>query len=361
MDFQPLQLNKKSLIAPNNMTKIKDLIKELEFIAPPSLQEGYDNSGLIVGNQEASVTGVIFCLDSTEDVIQEAIDRDCNLVIAHHPIVFSGLKRFTGSDYVQRSIIHAIKNDIAIYAIHTNLDNVLYQGVNEKICQKIGLSNLKILAPKSDILSIEICCTNSAADLTKDLNNAVSNNELSGQETNFTCIEGERQTLIKGQFPKVLKGLVSNLCNTYQSSISNGPIFANIHGKSSKIGSGMIGILEEELPVEDFLHQLKESMELELIKHTNLSTDTIKKVAVCGGAGGFLLSRAIAQGADIFITSDYKYHEYFDADNKIIIADIGHFESEQFTIRLLCDIISEKFSSFANYCTSVKTNPVNYF
>ena len=135
------------------MTKIKDLIKELEFIAPPSLQEGYDNSGLIVGNQEASVTGVIFCLDSTEDVIQEAIDKDCNLVIAHHPIVFSGLKRFTGSDYVQRSIIHAIKNDIAIYAIHTNLDNVLYQGVNEKICHKIGLSNLKILAPKSDILS----------------------------------------------------------------------------------------------------------------------------------------------------------------------------------------------------------------
>ena len=343
------------------MTKIKDLIKELEFIAPPSLQEGYDNSGLIVGNQEASVTGVIFCLDSTEDVIQEAIDKDCNLIIAHHPIVFSGLKRFTGSDYVQRSIIHAIKNDIAIYAIHTNLDNVLYQGVNEKICHKIGLSNLKILAPKSDILSIEICCTNSAADLTRDLNNAVSNNELSGKETNFTCIEGERQTLIKGQFPKVLKGLVSSLCNTYQSSISSGPIFTNIHGKSSKIGSGMIGILEEELPVEDFLHRLKENMELELIKHTNISTDTIKKVAVCGGAGGFLLNKAIAQGADIFITSDYKYHEYFDADNKIIIADIGHFESEQFTISLLCDIISEKFSSFANYCTSVKTNPVNYF
>lgn len=123
----------------------------------------------------------------------------------------------------------------------------------------------------------------------------------------------------------------------------------------------MIGILEEELPVEDFLHRLKENMELELIKHTNISTDTIKKVAVCGGAGGFLLNKAIAQGADIFITSDYKYHEYFDADNKIIIADIGHFESEQFTISLLCDIISEKFSSFANYCTSVKTNPVNYF
>jgi dinuclear metal center YbgI/SA1388 family protein len=343
------------------MTKIKDLIKELEIIAPPSLQEGYDNAGLLVGDKNKDVTGVVYCLDSTEDVIQEAIDKNCNLVIAHHPIVFSGLKRFTGSNYVQRTIIKAIKNDVAIYAIHTNLDNVLYQGVNEKICKTLGLEKLKILAPKSNILSVEICCTNAAAELTKDLNNSISNSELSGKETNFTFIEGEQQALIKGQFPAVLKGKVLSLCNTYNSSISNGPIFANVHGKSSKIGSGMIGTLEKDLPTEDFLQVLKDKMNLKVLKHTNICTDNIKKIAVCGGAGGFLLNTAIAQQADIFITSDYKYHEFFDADNKIIIADIGHFESEQFTIRLLCDIISEKFSSFANYCTSVKTNPVNYF
>ena len=343
------------------MTKIKDLIKELEIIAPPALQEGYDNAGLLVGDKNNTVTGVIYCLDSTEDVIQEAIEKDCNLVIAHHPIVFSGLKRFTGSDYVQRAIIMAIKNDIAIYAIHTNLDNVLYLGVNEKICQKLGLEDLKILSPKSDLTAVEICCTDAGAELTRDLNNAISNNELSGQETNFTCIDGGQQTLIKGQFPSVLKGLVAGLCNTYSGSISNGPIFSSVQGKTNKIGSGMIGYLEEEIPTEDFLQLVKNNMNLQLIKHTNINTETVRKVAVCGGAGGFLLRKAISQGADIFITSDYKYHEFFDADNKIIIADIGHFESEQFTINLLCDIISEKFSSFANYCTSVKTNPVNYF
>lgn len=343
------------------MTKIKDIIQELEQIAPSPLQESYDNAGLLVGDKNEVVTGVMYCLDSTEEVIDEAISKGCNLVVAHHPIIFAGLKRLTGSNYIQRTIIKAIQSNVAIYAIHTNLDNVLYQGVNERIAQQLEIEYYKILAPKSELLAVEITCNSAAKDLAKDLNIIFTSHELAGTETQFHCIDGENLSLVKGQFPAILKGLVQKICTTYQSNITQSPVYYKIQGSASKIGSGVIGTLQEEMPIEDFLQFLKDRMELKVIKHTDLCVDSIKKVAICGGAGGFLLKKAIAKQADIFITSDYKYHEFFDADNRIIIADIGHFESEQFTIKLLCSIISEKFSNFANYCTSVQTNPVNYF
>ena len=266
--------------------KIHDLISHLEAIAPPVYQESYDNAGLIVGNPAEPIKGVLLCLDSTEAVIDEAIENGCNLVIAHHPIVFFGLKRFNGSNYVERVVMKAIKNDIAIYAAHTNLDNV-YKGVNAKISERIGLINTRILLPK-----------------------------------------------------------IEDPGNDDPSKV---------------IGSGMIGELESPLQEKDFLHLLKTKMQANVVKHTSLLGKPVSKVAVCGGAGGFLLKHAIKAGADVFITSDYKYHEFFDADGKIIIADIGHFESEQFTIPLLKEIISNKFSTFAVYETEVRTNPVSYF
>ncbi|MEM7102522.1 MAG: Nif3-like dinuclear metal center hexameric protein [Bacteroidota bacterium] len=266
--------------------KIKDLISHLESIAPPVYQESYDNAGLIVGNPSEMLNGVLLCLDSTEAVIDEAIEKGCNLVIAHHPIVFFGLKRFNGSNYVERTVMKAIKNDIAIYAAHTNLDNV-YNGVNAKISERLGLTNKHILLPKNE------------------------------------------------------------------PGVDEDP--------ARVIGSGMIGTLEQPMKEKAFLQLLKDRMQASVVKHTQLLGKPISKVAVCGGAGGFLLKHAIREGAQIFITSDYKYHEFFDADGKIIIADIGHFESEQFTIQLFEELIREKFSTFAVRLTEVNTNPVSYF
>ena len=259
--------------------KIKEITNYIESLAPLFLQESYDNAGLIVGNGEQEITGILICLDSVEEVLEEAIQKSCNLVIAHHPIVFRGLKKLNGKNYVERTLIKAIKNDIAIYAAHTNLDNI-YEGVNAKICQKIGLINRKILVPK------------------------------------------------------------------------------NI---DTQIGAGMIAEISEAMPVQDFLSYLKKKMNLKVIRHTGLLNKNIKKVAVCGGSGSFLLAQAIAQKADIFITGDFKYHEFFDADKQIVIADIGHYESEVFTNELFFEMLSPKFPEISIHITKVNTNPIAYF
>ncbi|MEN0005415.1 MAG: Nif3-like dinuclear metal center hexameric protein [Bacteroidota bacterium] len=266
---------------------IKTLTDYLETIAPSALQESYDNAGLIVGNENTPIKGVLLCLDSIEAIVEEAIALNCNLIIAHHPIIFQGLKRLNGKNYVERTVLKAIKHDIAIYAIHTNLDNVYYQGVNAKIAEKLQLVDTKILSPK--------------------------------------------------------------------------PTAASVGLPESSVGSGMIGKLAAPMTERAFLQFIKDQMQVSCIKHTQLLGKPVEKVAVCGGAGGFLLKQAIRQGADIFITSDYKYHEFFDADGHLVIADIGHYESEQYTIELLHEIISQKFSNFALYCTNLDTNPVRYF
>jgi dinuclear metal center YbgI/SA1388 family protein len=259
---------------------IRDITSHLESIAPAHLQESYDNAGLIVGHPDTEVTGVLTSLDCTEDIIAEAKARGCNMVVAHHPIVFRGLKRFNGNDYVERTVIKAIKEDVAIYAIHTNLDNVRHQGVNERIAQRLGLENLRLLGPKNE---------------------------------------------------------------------------------EKTIGSGMVGELPTGMAEEVFLRHLKTSMDASLVKHTQLLNKEVKTVALCGGAGGFLLSQAKKAGAQVFVTSDYKYHEFFDADGEIIICDIGHYESEQFTTQLLAELLTKKFPTFAVLCTELTTNPVCYF
>jgi dinuclear metal center YbgI/SA1388 family protein len=263
--------------------KIKALTQFLEKIAPLHLQENYDNAGLIVGDFETEIRGVLFCLDSTEAIIEEAIRTGCNVVVAHHPIIFRGLKKINGKNYVERTIILAIKNDIAIYAIHTNLDNVLQNGVNQRFAERLGLNNLQILSPKKDLVS-----------------------------------------------------------------------------PNPNIGAGVIGTLEKPVSELDFLHFIKEKMAAGVVRHTELQGKMIEKVAICGGSGSFLLPDAIRAGAQIFVTADFKYHEFFDADSQIIIADIGHFESEQFTINLFCELFNENFSTFALRLAETRTNPVFY-
>ena len=258
---------------------IQDVVQVLEQIAPPHLQESYDNAGLITGVPDTRLTGVLFCLDSTEAVVEEAIRKNCNLVVAHHPIVFRGLKRFNGRNYVERTVISALRNDVALYAIHTNLDNVYRHGVNEKIAEKIGLRDTRILAPKPG---------------------------------------------------------------------------------TPEIGAGLIGELARPVSEVDFLQHLRRTMQTACVRHTALRDRPVQRVAVCGGAGSFLVSDALRAGADVFVSADFKYHEFFDAEGRLVIADIGHFESEQFTIELLFNLIREKFPNFALHLTETTTNPVHY-
>lgn len=257
---------------------IRDITDYLEDIAPLHYQESYDNAGLIVGDHRTEVKAALFCLDATEAVVEEAVELGCNLIIAHHPIIFRGLKRLNGYHYTERAVLRAIRNDVAIYAIHTNLDNVLRSGVNERIAQKIGLQHLQVLRANQDEMT----------------------------------------------------------------------------------GSGVTGSLPKPMSSIDFISYLIDRMELPGLRHTDLVKEQISKIALCGGSGRFLLEDAIQHGADAFISADFKYHEYFEANDRIVIFDIGHYESEKFTIELLFELITGNFSTFAGYCTKVNTNPINY-
>ena len=260
--------------------QIKDILSILEAVAPPHLQETYDNAGLIVGDPEAAVSGILFCLDSTEAIVDEALSLGCNLIVAHHPIVFKGLKRLNGATYIERTVMKAVRENMAIYAIHTNLDNVYRQGVNAKIGEKIGLTGTRILLPKP--------------------------------------------------------------------------------GGNPEFGAGLIGRLSAPMEEKAFLQHIKSVMNTNCVRYTTLRGHPVEMVAVCGGSGSFLLSEALRSGADAFVTADFKYHEFFDAEGQLVIADIGHYESEQFTMELLYDIIREKFPTFALHLTKKDTNPVHY-
>ncbi len=337
--------------------KITELTSWLETIAPPMYQEDYDNAGLIVGNPEASVTGILCCLDSTEAVVQEAIEKGCNLIVAHHPIVFKGLKRLTGRTYVERVLLLAIKNDVAIYAIHTNLDNVYHQGVNAKICEKLGLESTRVLSPKKVLRRMSVVLPR---EQEKIIRNLLLHNELQEicetELINHNAEGSELTTRLEAMVPAGLEHKIRALLHRHDLM----PEFNTTDSPSATVGSGMIGELPQPMTEADFLQYLKTTMRSACVRHTARTGNMVRTVAVCGGAGSFLLPTALAQQADVFVTADYKYHEFFDADNKILIADIGHFESEQFTIELLYEIISEKFPNFARYCTNVSTNPVHY-
>jgi len=362
--------------------QIKTIINFLNEIAPPALQESYDNAGLIVGDSSWEFTGAIVCLDSTEEIIDEAIENDCNMVIAHHPIVFSGLKKITGKNYIERTIIKAIKNDIAIFAIHTNLDNVLH-GVNMKFAEKLNLKNLKILSPKKNLLNklTVFCPTDYAQQVQQSLfdagggqlGNYDSCSFISSGKGSFRALENakpfvgntgkihhENEVKIEVIIPKyaTANAITSMLKSHPYEEVAYDTI--PLENSSNNIGAGMIGTLDRPVKSLDFLKTLKKQMNVNLIKHTAILQEEINTVAICGGSGSFLLNDAIHQGADIFITGDFKYHQFFDADGQIIIADIGHYESEFYTCELLHDKLKEKFSKFAVHLTKKNTNPVIY-
>lgn len=290
---------------------IQTIIRAIEEVAPPAYQEAYDNAGLICGDPQAEARGAVLCLDAIEAVVDEAIEKGYNLIIAHHPIVFRGLKRITGKNYVERTLLKAIRHDIAIYAAHTNLDNVFHQGVNAKIAAKLGLQDTRLLDPKPF-------------------------------------------------WEKTLLDMAGSHRSRVEAVLSAFPNLFHLDPSHPVIGAGMIGRLKQPIDEAGFLKQIRETMQTPVIRHTRLLGKPIQTVALCGGSGSFLLGSAIAQKADIFITGDFKYHEFFDADGRIVIADIGHFESEQFTVELFYEILSEKIPNFALHCTKVKTNPVEY-
>lgn len=363
--------------------KIKELLAVIEVFAAPELQEEYDNAGLITGSSVAECTGVLCSLDVTPDIIKDAIDKKCNLIIAHHPIIFRGLKRLNGTNYVEQVIIEAIKNDIAIYAAHTNLDNVVL-GVNGVIAEKLGLQNTAILQPRQKVLRrlITFAPIDKAEAVRKAVFNAGAghigkysecsfNSEGTGT---FKAEEGadpyvgeigkrqdEKETKIEIVYPsyletQVVKALIEN--HPYEEVAYDIFTMENVH---YGIGSGIIGELNKAVDELEFLKMIQNVFGCEVIKHTLLRSKSVKKVAVCGGAGSFLIKKALRSGADFYITSDVKYHEFFDAEGKMVLADIGHYESEQFTVDLLHGLLGKKFPTFAVLKTGINTNPVRYF
>lgn len=363
--------------------RLSVLMKHLEAFAPLNYQEDYDNSGLIVGDPEQEVQGAVVALDCIESVVDEAILHGCNLIITHHPIIFKGLKKITGKNYVERVVLKAIKNNIALYAIHTNLDHVS-QGVNAVIVGRLGLQHTKILSPKNSILKkLVTFCPVEQADVLREAlfaagaGHIANYSECSFNAEGFGTFKGgddtdpyvgergiqhqEREVRIETIFKvqderKVLLALFEH--HPYEEVAYD---IYPLENKLETVGAGLIGWLEEPLDGLEFLRRVKNNMDATVIRHTRLLPKKIRKVAVCGGAGSFLLRDAIAAGADAFVTSDFKYHEFFDADEKLVITDIGHFESEQFTSDLLIDIIQEKFPNFAIRLTEHNTNPINYF
>jgi dinuclear metal center YbgI/SA1388 family protein len=363
--------------------KLYQITQFLESNFPLALQESYDNSGLLIGDKEMEITGVLICLDSIEEIVDEAILKKCNLIIAHHPIVFKGLKKITNSNYIERVVSKCIKNDIALYAIHTNLDNH-FQGVNREIVNRIGLKNVKILqpitgnlsklvvfVPKDSLHKVDEAVFNAGAGEIGNYAECHFRTEgigtFKGNEASNPVIGKQNKREEVAEFR--VEYLVSNynLKNVLNALFSAHPyeevayeIFP-IQNSNQFEGAGMIGELESEIDEIAFLTQLKSTFNCGVIRHTQLLGRKIKKVAVCGGSGSFLLSKAIQQKADIFITGDFKYHEFFDAEKQIIIADIGHFESEQFTSNLLAERLKENFTNFAIHLTEHNTNPINYF
>jgi dinuclear metal center YbgI/SA1388 family protein len=364
------------------MPSVGQFTQLLEQWAPLALQESYDNAGLLIGNNEQEVRGILVSLDCTEQVIDEAIAKQCNLVIAHHPILFKGLRRLNGNNYVERTIIKAIKNDIAIYAIHTNLDSV-QTGVNYQIAAKIGLQQPTVLVPASGQLCklVTFVPTNQLQAVQQALFEAGCGHIGNYDHCSFTLngtgtFRGngttqpfvgepnkdhqENEARLETVFPKWLQ---KKVLTALQQSHPYEEVAYDIYQLSQphlQVGAGMIGLLPNPLTQADFLKMLYKQMNVKVIRYTS-GPGMIQKVAVCGGAGSFLIGAAKAAKADILVTADVKYHEFFDGENELMIADIGHYESEFFTKHLIRDVILEKFPTFAVLLSETNTNPIQYY
>lgn len=362
---------------------IASVIDVLEQTAHPSLQESYDNCGLITGNPSWKCSGIVCTLDATEAVVEEAIEKKCNLIVTHHPIIFNGLKKITGNHYVERTVIKAIKNDIAIYAIHTNLDHI-HSGVNKIIADRLGLIDQQILAPKQhQLLKIFVFVP---VDHLEKLQAAVfeagaghighysecsfsvsGNGTFKAEEGTkpFAGDIGQRHTASEVKleviFPAWLQSKVLHAIRTVHPYEEIAYDIIQLENSYQNVGSGLIGKLPEPQNEEKYLHFIQEQFGLKTIKHTPFLGKNIQKVAICGGSGSFLINKTKIAGADLYITADVKYHEFFEADGQMVLADIGHWETEQFTPDLLVAILQPKFPTFAVLKSGVNTNPVNYF
>ena len=364
--------------------KVKEISRVLEDLAPLVYQESYDNCGLQVGDNDMEVTGVLITLDVTEEVVDEAMQRGCNMIVAHHPLIFSGLKKIAGRSYVERTVEKAIKKDIAIYAAHTNLDN-MEAGVNAKIAGKLGLVHTRVLAPATNTLSkLYTYAPADVADAVRDAMFAAGAGRVGGyKECSFNATGkgtfrpgqdthpaigragGPREWVDEVKIEVILEKHVESAvikalfdAHTYEEVAYE---IVPLPNPNQQIGAGMVGMLPVAMEEIEFLAFLKKQMNTECIRHTALSGRQIMRVAVCGGSGSFLLKDALRVNADIFITGDFKYHQFFDAEGRIIVADIGHYESEQFTKEIFEAVLKKKFPNFAILLSNALTNPVKYF
>jgi dinuclear metal center YbgI/SA1388 family protein len=363
--------------------KLSALLPILEEMAPLAYAEDFDNVGLLVGDKNQEISGILVCHDALEQVIEEAIAKKCNLVVCFHPILFSGLKKITGKNYVERAIIKAIKNDIAIYAVHTALDNH-HNGVNKIFCQALGLINTKILIPKENFIkklvtytipenaeklrnalfdagagkigNYEDCSFNSQGIGTY-MGNENSNPEIGER---FEFVENT-EIKIEVTFEKHLEAKILKALFTHHVYEEVAYEIYQLTNKHQNIGLGMVGELPNSLSETEFLTLVKEKIQTGGIRHSAFLNKPIQKVAVLGGSGSFAIHAAIAGGADAFLTADLKYHQFYEAENRLLLADVGHFESERFTKNYIVDYLKEKITNFAIILSEENTNPVQYF
>lgn len=365
------------------MIKVRDISKLIEEIAPLSLQDSYDNAGLLIGSPDADVTGALICLDVTEEIVNEAINKNLNLIISHHPLIFKGIKSLNGKTDQERAIMKAVKNDIAVYAAHTNLDNVLEGGVNKILADKIGLGKQKVLRPKSDtfiklvtfaptfhIQKIRDALFEAGAGVIGNYDSCSFSSQGTGSFKanddahpfvgNLNEIHYENEIRLELILPNYLKNkVVRKLLEVHPYEE---PAFDLIPLSNdwNSVGAGLVGELEKDMDISEFLTSLKHILKSDCLKVTAFTKNNVRKIALCGGSGSFLLKDAIAANADVFISADFKYHDYFDAENKIIIVDAGHFETEQFTKDIFKEIITKKLPKFAVQISEINTNPIKY-
>ncbi|HEX2934189.1 MAG TPA: Nif3-like dinuclear metal center hexameric protein [Bacteroidales bacterium] len=364
------------------MVTIKDVIQYIEEFAPSMYQESYDNSGIQVGNTDVALKGILLSIDVTESVVDEAIQNGLNLIISHHPVIFGGIKQLTGKKYTERVVIKAIKNDITIYSCHTNIDNYLY-GVSYRIAEKLGLQNIQVLKPLSSglcklvtyvpidhLAKVQEAVFNAGAGHIGNYKwcsfNAKGDGTFWGND-NTNPFVGEKgklhtepETRFETIFPKHIEAkVIDALLKAHPYEEVAYDLYA-LHNINNQFGAGAIGTLTETMPEKEFLMHIKNTFRADVLRHTQLLGKNVKTVALCGGSGSFLLNDARRARADVFISADFKYHQFFDAESQIVIADIGHFESEQFTLEIFYELLIKKLSNFAICFTKVKTNPINY-
>ncbi len=363
--------------------KIKEVIHLLEDLAPLTYSEDFDNTGLLVGNYKTEVSGILVTLDTLEDVVDEAIATNCNLIVSFHPIIFSGLKKLTGKNYVERVVIKAIQNNIAIFSMHTALDNS-WNGVNAMICEKLGLINRKVLIPKKETIKklttyvptessekVRNALFEAGAGNIGNYSNCSFNTEgkgsFKGEESSNPVVgkvgelRFENETQINVTFHKHIESSVLQALFKSHPYEEVAYEINPLENTNQHLGMGMIAELEASISEKEFLIFLKKTMKTDCIRHSKILNKSIKTIAVLGGSGSFAINAAKQAGADVFITADCKYHNFFNAENDLLLADIGHYESEQYTKELLVAFLSEKISTFAVVLSQTNTNPITYF